>query len=212
MGQGLTFDKDRDSGSHGAAWRALCRSQAVIEFDLDGTVRWANDVFLTLMGYRASDLSGQHHRIFCEPDYAAAPAYAAFWQRLGAGEFASGEFKRLDRNGRPCWLQATYNPILDANGRPERILKIATDITHAKLVSLALETRIQQLADIVNTIDAIATRTNLLALNATIEAARAGEVGRGFAVVAGEVKNLAGQTRVATVRATHMLAEKLSDL
>ncbi len=205
MSQPLICEKDEDDGSHSAAWRALCRSQALIEFDLGGTILWANDVFLDLMGYRMDELEGRHHRLFCEPEHAASQDYAEFWRTLGRGEFASGEFKRLSKDGESRWLQATYNPILDDDGKPRRILKIAADTTHAKQLSLALATRMSQLSDIVATIDAIATQTNLLALNATIEAARAGEAGRGFAVVAGEVKNLAGQTRVATVRAGEML-------
>jgi methyl-accepting chemotaxis protein len=200
-----------EEGSHDAAWRALCRSQAVIEFQLDGAIVWANDLFLSLMGYRDDEVIGRHHSIFCEPGYAASPAYADFWRKLGRGEFESGEFMRLARSGEARWLRATYNPVLDPDGTPQRILKIANDVTRSKLVSLALETRMNQLASIVATIDGIANRTNMLALNATIEAARAGDAGRGFAAVAGEVKNLAGQTRVATVKAAAMLQEDLGE-
>lgn len=121
-----------DTGSDSAAWTALCRSQAIIEFDLTGTILWANDVFLTVTGYALAEIVGSHHRIFCSEADARAPAYALFWSKLGRGEFDAGEYKRFGRNGREIWLQATYNPVLDANGRPCRVLKIASDISAAK--------------------------------------------------------------------------------
>lgn len=207
MGQSISPETLVGSDSHDAAWRALCRSQAVAEFSLDGKIVWANGVFLALMGYRLEELVGKHHRIFCEPEHAASDAYSAFWMKLGRGEFDSGEYLRIAKDGRKIWLQATYNPVQDAQGKTVRVLKIAADVTDSKLVSLQLETRMEQLATIVSTIGGIAAQTNMLALNATIEAARAGESGRGFAVVAHEVKRLAGETRTATERAASMLGD-----
>ena len=191
-----------------AAWQAVCRSQAVIEFALDGTVLWANAVFLDAMGYRLDEVVGRHHRMFCDADHADSAEYAAFWAKLGAGEFDAGEYRRLDRDGRPVWLQATYNPVLDAEGSPERVLKIATDVTALRMLRSELETTVTQLGEIVETIRGIAGQTNLLALNATIEAARAGEAGRGFAVVADEVKKLAQDTRRATERAAAAVLQR----
>lgn len=195
-----------EGGSHEAAWQALCRSQAVIEFSLDGKILWANAVFLSLMGYQLNEIVGRHHRIFCDPVYAASPAYADFWRKLARGEFDNGAYQRIAKDGRPVWLQATYNPVMDRAGEPERILKIAADVSEARALSDELEERLSQIKQIVSTIDGIANQTKLLALNATIEAARAGEAGRGFAVVAHEIKKLASDTRVATERAAGMLA------
>lgn len=189
-----------------AAWDAICRSQAVIEFDPRGIILWANDTFLATMGYALADLEGRHHRIFCEPGYADTPAYADFWRKLGRGEFDAGEYKRVGKNGRAIWLQATYNPVFRADGTVERILKIATDTTPAHQLRMELRNTVDGLSDIVNSIGLIANQTNLLALNASIEAARAGEAGKGFAVVAAEVKKLAGDTRSATDRARAMVS------
>ena len=188
-----------------AAWDAICRSQAVIEFDPRGIILWANNSFLATMGYALADLEGRHHRIFCEPGYADTPAYADFWRKLGRGEFDAGEYKRVGKGGRAIWLQATYNPVFRADGSVERILKIATDTTPAHQLRMELRNTVDGLSDIVNSIGLIASQTNLLALNASIEAARAGEAGKGFAVVAAEVKKLAGDTRSATDRARAMV-------
>lgn len=188
-----------------AAWEAICRSQAVIEFDPTGIILWANDLFLGTMGYALDEIVGRHHRIFCLEQDAASLAYADFWRKLGRGDFDVGEYRRIGKGGREVWLQATYNPVFDESGRIQRILKIATDTTPSKTLRAELKTMVDGLVDIVDGIGLIANQTNLLALNATIEAARAGEAGRGFAVVAQEVKKLAGDTRTATDRARAMV-------
>lgn len=188
-----------------AAWAAICRSQAVIEFTLDGHVVWANDLFLRTMGYALDEVEGRHHRIFCTAEHAASPAYATFWRKLGAGEHDSGLYARIARDGRAVHLQATYNPVLNEAGVPIRILKIASDVTDAQRRATALVDAMAELSGIVTAIGDIARQTNLLALNATIEAARAGDAGRGFAVVAQEVKKLAGDTRRATEQAESMM-------
>jgi methyl-accepting chemotaxis protein len=108
---------------------AIDRSQAVIELGTDGTVITANDNFLRIFGYRLDEIVGKHHRIFCDPGYAESPAYHEFWQKLGRGEYDSGEFKRVGKSGAEIWLQASYNPIFDLNGKPRKIVKFATDIT-----------------------------------------------------------------------------------
>ncbi|GGM67682.1 PAS domain S-box protein [Dactylosporangium sucinum] len=113
-------------------YAAVDRSQAVIEFDLNGEVIGANENFLQLTGYALGDVVGQHHRIFVDETYAASAEYAAFWARLAAGEIEGGEFKRLGRGGRELWLRATYNPIFDLEGRPYKVVKYALDITESK--------------------------------------------------------------------------------
>ncbi|MFC5342709.1 methyl-accepting chemotaxis protein [Brevundimonas staleyi] len=110
---------------------AIGRSQAVIEFDLDGTILDANENFLEAMGYRMEEIRGTHHRNFMDPAEAASPDYARFWADLNKGQFAAGKFRRMARGGREIWLQASYNPIF-VDGRPVRVIKLAVDITEAE--------------------------------------------------------------------------------
>jgi methyl-accepting chemotaxis protein len=109
--------------------QAIFRSQAVIEFDLSGVILEVNDNFQKVTGYSRDELVGRHHRILAEPEYAASPAYAQFWERLRQGEFLADEFRRLGKGGREVWLEASYNPIFDANGKVIKIIKFATDLT-----------------------------------------------------------------------------------
>lgn len=108
---------------------AIDKAQAMIEFDLAGHVLHANDNFLKAIGYELEEIQGRHHRLFCEDSYTASPAYADFWAKLNRGEFDAGRYKRLGKGGRVIWIQATYNPIYDGNGRLHKVVKFATDVT-----------------------------------------------------------------------------------
>ena len=108
---------------------AIQKSQAVIEFDMDGTVRWANAPFLAVMGYGLEEVRGRHHSMFVPPEERASEEYRAFWFRLNRGEFQAAEYKRIGKGGKEVWIQASYNPILDLDGRPFKVVKFATDIT-----------------------------------------------------------------------------------
>ena len=108
---------------------ALMRSTALIEFDLEGHVLTANDRFLGAMGYSLAQIEGKHHRMFCEPQEYNSAEYQQFWKRLNAGEFVAARFKRVDSHGRLVWLEATYNPVVDANERLYKVVKFATVIT-----------------------------------------------------------------------------------
>ncbi|MEQ1569218.1 MAG: methyl-accepting chemotaxis protein, partial [Myxococcota bacterium] len=111
---------------------AIGKAQAVIEFALDGTVQWANENFLGTLGYSLDEIKGRHHRMFCDPQYVASPAYAGFWDKLRRGEFDAGEYRRIGKGGKEVWINASYNPILDMSGRPFKVVKFATDVTEAK--------------------------------------------------------------------------------
>lgn len=119
-----------------AVLEAMDRVQAVIRFRPDGTILHANQNFLAAMGYTLAEIEGRHHRIFVEPSYAASAEYAAFWRKLQSGEFHSGEFKRIARDGSEVWLQASYNPIHGPDGSVREVVKFATDITAQKRKAL----------------------------------------------------------------------------
>ncbi|MFT4940777.1 MAG: methyl-accepting chemotaxis protein, partial [Paraglaciecola sp.] len=112
---------------------AIGKSQAVIEFNMEGMIQNANDNFLNAMGYTLEEVKGKHHSIFVEAAYKNSNDYKVFWDNLNAGEFNSGEFKRIAKGGREVWIQASYNPIMDMNGKPFKVVKYATEVTQQKL-------------------------------------------------------------------------------
>ncbi len=120
---------------------AMSKAQAVIEFDMQGLVLDANENFLNVMGYELSDIKGEHHRVFCDDDYAASIEYKKFWQKLNRGEFDSGRYKRFGNNGKVIWIQATYNPITDLNGKPYKVVKFAIDITEQVNMETSIQTK-----------------------------------------------------------------------
>jgi methyl-accepting chemotaxis protein len=122
---------------------ALHKSQAVIEFNLDGTIIAANENFLHLMGYTLAEVQGQHHRMFVEPAEANGAGYREFWAKLNRGEFQAAEFKRLARGGRDIWIEASYNPVLDRSGKPAKVVKFATDITAKKINAMESAGKVQ---------------------------------------------------------------------
>ena len=115
---------------------AISKSQAVIEFNLDGSIISANENFLNAMGYRLDEIKGKHHSMFVEPGTRESKAYREFWASLNRGEFQAAQYRRFGKGGREIWIQASYNPILDAKGKPVRVVKFATDITAQKTKSM----------------------------------------------------------------------------
>ncbi len=134
---GLNGNSNRNDAS--AQLAALHKSQAVIEFKLDGTILTANENFLRAMGYSLTEVQGQHHRIFVDPVEANSAAFREFWAKLNRGEFQAGEFKRVGNGGKEVWIQASYNPILDLNGKPYKVVKYASDITQQALIRMRAE-------------------------------------------------------------------------
>jgi methyl-accepting chemotaxis protein len=118
---------------------AISKSQAVIEFELDGTVINANDNFLQALGYTLSEIKGRHHSMFVDPAERDSTAYRNFWAALNRGEYQAAEYKRIGKGGREVWIQASYNPILDLNGKPFKVVKYATDVTRQVLVRMGNE-------------------------------------------------------------------------
>ncbi|QRY82240.1 PAS domain S-box protein [Pseudomonas sp. PDNC002] len=118
-----------NSREHENLIEALQRSTAVIEFNLQGEVLTANERFLNAMGYSLAQIQGKHHRMFCEPAEYNSAQYQAFWEKLRRGEFVADRFKRVDSRGHEVWLEASYNPIIDAHDRLYKVVKFATVIT-----------------------------------------------------------------------------------
>ncbi len=134
---------------------AINKAQAVIEFTLDGRILHANENFLTTLGYTLDDVKGKHHSMFVEPAYRESVGYRAFWDKLGRGEYDANQYKRIGKGGKEVWIQASYNPIMDANGRPYKVVKYATDITAQTKLAQMTELAVQQVQQVVD-----ATKTN----------------------------------------------------
>ncbi|MDI1299722.1 PAS domain S-box protein [Methylotenera sp.] len=118
---------------------AISQSTGVIEFSLDGKVIAANDIFLSILGYSRTEAIGQHHSTFVEPEYKTSAEYKAMWEKLNRGESITGQFMRIGKGGKEIWLEASYNPILNASGKPYKVVKYATDITEQKLKNADFE-------------------------------------------------------------------------
>ena len=128
---------------------AIGKSQAVIEFGMDGRVLDANDNFLQVLGFSLGEVKGQHHSMFVDPEYRQSADYRVFWDKLGRGEYDAGQYKRIGKGGREVWIQASYNPIVDVNGKAVKVVKYATDVTQQVLLSQQLQTAVQQTQDTV---------------------------------------------------------------
>src|SRR4029450_2497866 len=116
---------------------AIGRAQAVIAFEMDGTIVTANENFLRAMGYTLAEIQGNHHSMFVESSERDSAAYREFWARLNRGENQSAEYKRVGKGGKEVWILASYNPVLDEKGKPFRVVKFATDVTKEKLATAA---------------------------------------------------------------------------
>jgi methyl-accepting chemotaxis protein len=122
---------------------ALEKSQATIEFKMDGTILTANKNFCNAMGYSLDEIQGKHHSMFADPAYAASKEYKDFWARLNNGEFFVAEFRRFGKGGKEIWIEASYNPLLDSKGKAYKVVKYATDVTKRKLLSADHEGQVE---------------------------------------------------------------------
>ncbi|WDI43439.1 methyl-accepting chemotaxis protein [Bremerella sp. P1] len=139
-------DAETTTNEVSALETAIDRSMLVIEFNLDETVRTANDRFLSTFGFTREELAGKHHRELVDPHEAASDAYRAFWTKLNAGEYVAGRFLRFNKSGQPVLLEARYNPIFDKNGKPSKVVKIAIDIT-SRLEEQQEQTRLKNMIE-----------------------------------------------------------------
>ncbi len=155
----ITAEKLRTADFEGQL-DAISKSQAVIEFDLKGNVLNANDNFCNALGYRQDEIKGRHHSLFVEPSYRDSNEYRMFWDRLGNGQHDAGQYKRIGKNGREVWIQATYNPIFDMNGKPFKVVKYANDTTAETVAANAFQADIAQVIGCANQGD-FSTRLDL---------------------------------------------------
>ncbi|MCB2107334.1 MAG: PAS domain-containing methyl-accepting chemotaxis protein [Rhodobacteraceae bacterium] len=155
---------------------AISRSQAVIEFNLDGSIITANENFLSVMGYRLEEVKGKHHSIFVEESFRNSSEYRHFWERLNKGEFQAAQYKRIGKGGKEIWIEASYNPIIDPNGKPYKVVKFATDLTKRKEENLKLADQFERdVKGLVDTVSASATELQSTAESLTMGADRTNE-------------------------------------
>ena len=128
---------------------AISKSQAVIEFQMDGTILTANDHFLKALGYTLDEVRGHHHSMFVDDASRQSPDYRAFWAALNRGEYQSAQYKRIGKGGREIWIQASYNPILDLRGKPAKVVKFATDITEQVKADEDLRSKVSEILVVV---------------------------------------------------------------
>jgi len=205
---------------------ALNRVQAIIWFDLDGTILKANENFCTTMGYQEADLIGKHHRMFAENAYAESQAYVDFWAKLRRGEVHEGEFSRVKNGGQEITLQAFYNPVFDQNGKPIKVVKFATDITAKRNALTGLIEKLAQLSNGNLTVRLPATSDPEFSkvndrFNATLDrldtlVQSINDVSSSFASEAGEIATNAqdladrGESQAATLEETSAALEEIS--
>lgn len=164
----ITQDKLRNADISGQL-SAIDKAQAVIQFNLDGTIIDANPNFLGALGYTLEEIQGKHHSMFVDPDYAKGREYADFWNKLRNGEYQAAQYKRLGKGGREIWIEATYNPIFNMNGMPFKVVKFATDIT--KQVKLLSNVR-KLIDENVGEIDSAVVYADTQAANAAVTASQ----------------------------------------
>ena len=146
-------DRKVSNAEYKGKLEAISKSLGTIEFNMDGTVITANDVFLDIIGYSLEEVVGKHHRIFCPDSYSSSDEYTDFWKKMNRGEFESGQYLRIAKNGKEAYIQATYNPILDVNNKPFKVLKIASDITSQKAQSVEFKCTLEAIDKSLGTIE-----------------------------------------------------------
>ncbi len=209
-------DRKAQEASMRSQISALSRTFAVIEFELDGTVVTANENFLSLLGYNLNEVQGKHHSMFVDDNARRSPEYREFWTRLNRGEFQAGVFHRISKSGRAVWIQASYNPTFDANGRIVRVIKYASDITSAhearqqtSIVSDSISDSVAQFSQTITEISSNVNRTASLSTEAkeiaisTCDAVKnLDQSSRDIGKIVEVIQELADQTNLLALNAT----------
>ena len=191
----ITKQKLRDADYQGQI-EAIDKSQAVVEFEMDGTIIKANSVFLGAMGYTLDEVAGRHHKMFVDPAERESDAYREFWAILNRGDYTCGEYKRIGKDGREVWIQGSYNPIMDLNGNPMKVVKYATDVTARVQLEKAAEEQRQRTQELISEV---------------IESAH--QFAEGARVIAESSANLSdgAQNQAASVEEMNAAVNELSD-
>lgn len=177
-----------------AKLKAIDKTQAIIEFNMDGSVISANENFLATLGYDLREIQGKHHRMFCDSHFTASSEYRAMWDRLAMGEPIAGEFQRLGKGGKEVWIKASYNPVLDLNGKPFKVVKYASDITMLKRMIISVQETASSLSAASSELTATATQMSGTAVRTNQEsqtaAAAAEQVAAGVQTVATNMEEM----------------------
>ena len=167
---------------------AISRSQAVIEFNLDGTIITANENFLSVLGYRLDEIVGKHHSMFVDSAYRSSPEYGQFWAALNRGEYQAAQYRRIGKGGKECWIEASYNPIMDLNGKIYKVVKFATDLSKRKAENLQLATEFER--GVKGLVENVASSANEMQITAQSLAAAAEETNQQSSTVAAASEEL----------------------
>lgn len=191
IGTDVTKQKLQDADFAGQI-AAIQKAQSVTEYSLDGMVQFANENFLKIFGYTMEDIKGKHHRMFCEDSMVNSPNYKEFWLKLSQGEFETGRFKRIGRGGKEVWVQASYNPIFDLNGKPYKVTEYATDIS----VQVEVEEIVTRMANefSANATD-ISTKTTSLAQGAQALGATTEEMNASIEELTASINSIAQNSK-----------------
>jgi methyl-accepting chemotaxis protein len=209
-------DRKAEEASIRSQINAMSRSSAVIEFELDGTIVNANENFLSLLGYNLTEVQGKNHSMFVDDSTRRSPEYREFWTKLNRGDYQVGVFSRITKSGREVWIQASYNPMFDANGRISRVIKYATDISKAhearaqtSRVSDAISESVAQFSQTITEISSNVNRTASLSSEAkeiassTCDAVKnLDQSSRDIGKIVEVIQELADQTNLLALNAT----------
>ncbi|MCB1680376.1 MAG: PAS domain-containing methyl-accepting chemotaxis protein [Rhodospirillales bacterium] len=207
----VTTKKKEFAELHGLV-EAINRSQAVIHFKMDGTIISANENFLSVMGYTLAEVQGKHHSMFADPQFAASKEYKDFWAALNRGEFQAAQYLRYGKGGKEVWIEASYNPILDLNGRPYKVTKFATDLTPRKMENRELasdfETNVKSLVQVVaSSSTEMQAGAQTMAAAAEETSAQANSVATATEELSASVTEIAGQVN----NSTKIVSEAVSE-
>ena len=193
----VTAEKLKSADQEGQL-AAISKAQAVIEFNMDGSILTANENFLATLGYRLNEIQGQHHSLFVEPAYGNSADYKQFWRDLNDGKFQAAEYKRIGKGGREVWIQATYNPIFDLSGRAYKVVKFATDISARKAADEKLKVTMAGVNQNANSLSAaseeLEANSQQMVNNAEETSAQAGVVSAAAEQVSKNVQTVATGT------------------